>query len=239
MTDRILVVNGASYARAVDGLGNPTSRVSKFMESPQDFKLVLFTGGADVDPRFYGDTSPQGFCQTNPERDIFEISIFKKAVKAEVLMTGICRGLQFLNAMSGGKMIHHLENHGFGTHDMITDCGDVIPVNSLHHQMILPGMDSIVTGWTESLSKLHIGQNDEEINWPGVNYEAAIYPNTKCFGVQYHPEMLNNNSEGYRYYYNMVHRALTMDWNDFVEPHLIKVKDGKSSKISQSNSCIA
>jgi gamma-glutamyl-gamma-aminobutyrate hydrolase PuuD len=237
MSDRILVVQGASYYRAIDGLGEFTSRVSEFMKNPENFKLVMFTGGADVDPKFYGDTSPMNVCFTNPERDVFEMAIYKKAVKHDILMTGICRGLQFLNVMNGGKMMHHVTGHEGSIHDMATNYGRPIPVNSLHHQMILPPPDAITTGWAlKRLSTIYRGQADERIMWEGVEYEAAIFPKTKAFGVQYHPEMMGEHTEGYNYYYQMVELALKMEWKDFIDRYSKRQDNGEHLSLHESNS---
>jgi gamma-glutamyl-gamma-aminobutyrate hydrolase PuuD len=218
MTDNILVVQGASYSRAIDELGVITARVSRFMENPKKFKLVLFTGGADIDPRFYGDSSPKGLCVSNPTRDIFEIAVFKKALENNILMTGICRGLQFLNVMSGGKLIHHLDGHEGVYHNVATSTGERIRTNSLHHQMIIPPENSITTAWCDpSLSKTYIGQGDEPLVGKMAECESAIFPATKSFGVQYHPEIMHKDSTGYMWYLSMTKRALEMNWEDFVE----------------------
>lgn len=236
MSKHILVVNGPSYADAVAGLGAVTSRVSKFMESPEKFKLVLFTGGADIDPRFYMDTSPKKMCYSDPERDIFEISIFKRAKEAGIVMAGICRGLQLLNVLNGGKLIHHLNGHNYGTHSMHTSDGKTIEVNSLHHQMIIPPSGSILTGWSDKLSQTYIGKDDKEVEWSNFENEAAIYPKTKCFGVQYHPEMMTTVSAGYKYFFDMALKSTKLEWDTFLKPYLKGTKNDEHEKTSQFNS---
>lgn len=236
MSDKILVVQGASYYRAIDGLGDFTSKVSEFMKNPGDFKLIMFTGGADVDPKFYGDASPKNICFTNPERDMYEMAIYKTAIRHGILMTGICRGVQFLNVMAGGKMMHHVTGHESSIHDMETHYGRIIPVNSLHHQMVLPPQDAIILGWAkDNLSTMYLGENDEEVYWLGHEYEAVIFPKTKAFGVQYHPEMMDASTEGYNYYYQMVERALKMDWDNFIKLYSERSGDGEHSSLHESN----
>jgi len=236
MSDKVLVVQGASYYRAIDGLGEFTARVSEFMDNPDDFKLVMFTGGADVDPKFYGDTSPSNLCYTNPERDIFEIAIYKKALRHDILMTGICRGLQFLNVMAGGKMMHHIIGHESSIHDMVTHYGKLIPVNSLHHQMILPPDGTVIVGQAAPpLSTKYYGRHDQKLDWKGPEYEAAIFPGTKAFGVQYHPEMMDASTRGYNYYYQMVELALKMEWKDFIARYSKRQDNGEHPSLSKSN----
>lgn len=214
---KILVVNGPSYGKAVIGLGELSGEIDRFMLAPKDFTMVMFTGGADVSPHLYGDTSPKNFCQTNPIRDTAEIRIFNRALENGILCTGICRGVQFINVMSGGRMIHHLEGHAGSLHSAITTTAGIIRVNSFHHQMILPPDSAIVTATSSSrMSHLYIGENDAEVEYKGPEVEAAVFPETKCFGVQWHPEMMQPNTDGFGYYYDMVSDALDMPWEDFV-----------------------
>lgn len=56
-----------------------------------DAKIVLFTGGEDVDPQFYGCKRHPSTWST-PERDEYEIKMFNK-MRKDQLALGICRGL--------------------------------------------------------------------------------------------------------------------------------------------------
>src|SRR5512138_3194140 len=79
--------------------------------------IACFTGGEDVSPNYYGE---QKHIRTysNPLRDSVEKSIFNVFMEKEIPMLGICRGGQFLNCMSGGKMYQHVSNHTCD-HDMM------------------------------------------------------------------------------------------------------------------------
>jgi putative glutamine amidotransferase len=216
MSKKILVVNGASYAKAIEDLGPVTSYVDDFMERPEEFSLVMFTGGADVDPRFYGDTSPRNLCCSTPARDTHEMLIFNRALNAGVLMTGICRGVQFLNVACGGRMMHHIEDHAGTTHLMELATGGSIIVNSLHHQMVIPSKHSEIIGWSKNRrSAVYFGQGDREVLYEGPEVEAVIFPQHGAFGVQYHPEMMAKDSDGYQFYYRFVKDALEMGWQEF------------------------
>lgn len=206
----ILVLNGISYASAIEGLGNIHYSKKSFLSAPENFDLVLFTGGADVSPKLYDDTSPDGYCYTNANRDIEEIEVFDVALKHGVLMAGICRGVQFLNVMHGGKMMHHLDGHTGPNHRMASPVlADNIIVNTLHHQMIMPSEKAYVIGWSPNrLSSVYFGAADKEVEYNGLEIEAAIFPEIRALGVQYHPEMMDKGSSGYAFFYNMVKFAL-------------------------------
>lgn len=232
MSKRILVVNGFSYAKALEGLGDVSFHPGELVLQPEEFGLVLFTGGADVDPSYYNDTSPSNMCGTNPRRDAEEERIFNFALKHDILMTGICRGIQFLNVMAGGQLMHHINGHAGSRHSMVTKNGDIIHINSLHHQMVIPSSHSVVVGWSASrLSEYYIGRADSKVEYYGLEVEAAIFPKIKSFGVQYHPEMMSDNSEGYLYYHRMVEDALNMEWSTFVNIYEEGQNNVQSAKV--------
>jgi gamma-glutamyl-gamma-aminobutyrate hydrolase PuuD len=217
--DKILVLNGFGYGEALLGIGELDQDIATFTQNPEEYKLVLFTGGADVTPRLYGDTSPRGFCQCSPSRDATERIIFRVAQEAGVPMAGICRGLQFLNVMAGGKLIHHLDKHAGGFHEMEVQKDNILrQVNTLHHQMVIPPKDAFIIGWSkDKLSKVYYGNEDKEIKWRGPEVEAVIYPNITACGVQYHPEMMPKRSAGYEFFYEMVYNMLVTDMKTFVK----------------------
>lgn len=221
MKNKILVPYDIGYGSSIMGLGDITDDLKDFYNNTNDFKLVLFTGGADVGPELYGDSSPKGLCFTNFMRDEVESKIFIQALKHSIPMTGICRGAQFINVMSGGKMIHDFNGHGYGNHafNCLKDNG-TISVNSLHHQMIVPPEDGYVIGWCpQKLSDEYYGYRDRRVEWDQYEVEAVLIPRTMCCGVQYHPETMDSNSEGYKWYYDMVEDLITMDINLFVHKY--------------------
>lgn len=238
MSKKILVLNGSSYADSIPDMEEVTARTGHFMENPENFSLVLFTGGADVDPSFYGETSPDGLCYTNPKRDLQERVIFKQALHYGIPMAGICRGLQFLNVMDGGRLFHHINHHEGCIHFVETNTGEYFNTNSLHHQMIIPKADAIVTAWTRKNSAtVYYGANDLPVPYKGKDIEAAIFPAIKAFGVQYHPEMMKPAEAGFMYFYKMVRRAISLDWNDFVTAYTTlgeRKEYDKSSEVSKS-----
>lgn len=228
MSNRILVVNGLEYRNVAEGLGDITGKPSEFYANPNDFKLVLFTGGSDVSPALYGDISPKNICSCSPSRDKQEVAIFEKALKHNIKMTGICRGFQFLNVMAGGRMMHHISGHGGSTHIMDTPTGHKLFVNSYHHQMILPAPGTKIVGWSgEILSKSYIGTSDEYVSYYGKENEAAIFTRIGGFGVQYHPETLSKEYEAYDYYRRMIINALDLKWETFIVAYTKGLSDVK------------
>lgn len=72
---------------------------------------VLFTGGGDIDPLFYGEHRMAPLSRVYRARDGFELALAKVAAKEGLPVLGICRGCQVLNIMGGGTLKQHVESH--------------------------------------------------------------------------------------------------------------------------------
>lgn len=227
---KILVVGGSmTYGNAVVGLGEIVSDERDLYNSPEDYSLVMFTGGEDVDPSLYGDTSPKGMCYSNILRDKFEEEVFNFALKNRIKMTGICRGSQFINVMSGGRMMHHIQGHGVNHGLMSFRDEKIISVTSTHHQMIRPPENGIIIAWSDvRRSDIYIGDGDEPIDYSGPEVEGVLIPNTLCCGVQFHPEYMPKDSDGYKFYHQMMYDFINNDIETFTKLY------GESNKNVQS-----
>jgi gamma-glutamyl-gamma-aminobutyrate hydrolase PuuD len=193
---RILVVNdhkdcGVSYTPFFSEFGEVCNDIAALKLQPFTFSLVVFTGGSDVTPELYGDTSPRSICCNSEERDKEERDIFKFAEQRGLKMTGICRGMQFLNVMSGGKMVHHLDGHNSGSHLTATkDRDKPFLTNTFHHQMCIPHKDAHILAWSQvKQSEAYLGDKDEAILYNGPEVESIYSSRCKFVGVQWHPEV--------------------------------------------------
>lgn len=196
--NKILVVNdnwdlGSSYSRPFRMFGEAVGDPGVLYRDPDSVRLVVFTGGADVSPHLYGEKmAPR--TSSYAQRDMEEVKIFEMAKKLGKPMFGICRGSQFLCVMAGGKLCQHVTGHS-GMHDMETNDGRIINVNSTHHQMQLPPPGAKVLAWASPKRSTCYEVNKH----PEFEYECVYYPNIKAIGTQYHPEAMNEQTEGYQY----------------------------------------
>ena len=117
---------------------------------------LLFTGGQDVHPAFYGEEDRTGRLIPCPRRDELERRVLVAALAAEKPMLGICRGLQLINVALGGTLYQDLPSehpseivHRQGkpydkaTHSVALQGPlaellqkDTLAVNTLHHQAV-------------------------------------------------------------------------------------------------------
>jgi gamma-glutamyl-gamma-aminobutyrate hydrolase PuuD len=191
-----IVGGGYEYIKLMYSLGNDGAR------DLSEADIVLFTGGEDVDPQFYGEIA-LAKTMFNTNRDKKEIAIFEEAKKRGIPMVGICRGGQFLNVMNGGKLWQHVTNHAVGGsgHLAFVQIAPfngkgkdkkprVIRVTSTHHQMMIPHEEGMVLLTAlEAIEKNAPGyckHGGKDKNDPDI--EAVFYDATNCLCFQPHPE---------------------------------------------------
>lgn len=165
--------------------------------------LVCFTGGEDVTPDMYGDKK-HPYTGNNVHRDEREKRLFEHCLASNLPMVGICRGGQFLNVMSGGRMYQHITGHG-GDHEL-TDLftGEVVRVSSTHHQMMMPSAEgTLIATSTTLLSNREWYDHQifrKDTSKEGV--EVVYYAHTKCLSFQPHPEFPGEQYEAMRRWFN-------------------------------------
>lgn len=158
---------------------------------------LLFTGGGDLDPAYFGQAPSARLGTVNPRRDEFEISLARKALACGKAALGICRGCQIMNAAAGGSLIQHIESNlchdqkaprDYPIHDIFiaNDSqlfrilgSEKIKVNSFHHQAVDQAGEGI------SLSAYAQDGIAEAIEFKGDSF---------YLGVQWHPECMTDFS---------------------------------------------
>lgn len=171
----------------------------EIVEAPKNADLIQFSGGADIDPKFYNEHQhPHTYL--NHKRDIYEEYIYKYALKEGKAMAGICRGGQLLHAMNGGKLYQHVDNHASFDGHMCVDAisHTTLRVSSTHHQMMrLPVEEYTILAYAEGVAECKewmVGEREimqEACDDKTQDLEAIFYPSTQCLCFQGHPEYAN------------------------------------------------
>ena len=174
-----------------------------------EFDGFLFTGGHDVSPELYGEECIPGCAAVSEARDRMEEQLFGLTYKADKPVLGICRGIQFINAVMGGTLwqdlpsqrssyvehhqsppydipVHNVkiekESPLYGLlEDLLFNCS--LPVNSYHHQAVktpAPGLSVMAV----SEDGLIEGLYDESRHF--------------LWAVQWHPEFSHKTDEASR-----------------------------------------
>jgi len=194
----VYIVGGSSeYNRLFTQLGYALAQeVSEDM-----LDLVCFTGGEDVSPSLYGDKW-HPYTGSNPYRDYEEQALFNLCIKNDIPMVGICRGAQFTNVMSGGRMYQHVEKHtrSHTITDVLT--GESIYVSSTHHQMMMPSEKGLLVA-SSTLGGSREWYDGEVFakDVSELDNEVVFYKHTKCLCFQPHPEFSSVEYTGMKAYF--------------------------------------
>lgn len=157
---------------------------------------LMMSGGEDIHPLYYGEEVKEKCGGINEKRDLYELTLLKKAMDRNIPVLGVCRGLQLINVAMGGSLYQDIPseketniNHGqyenslVPAHDVTLIEGSEVykiygqnrlGVNSRHHQgikKVAPGLK--ITAWsTDSIPEA-----------------IEAYPVKSVMAVQWHPEL--------------------------------------------------
>lgn len=154
---------------------------------------LILTGGPDIEPVRYG-AGPDPYAERfQSDRDTWESALLAEALRTDLPVFGICRGMQLINVHRGGTLVQHLpelaggQRHRpapgvFGTVRVKLDTsampgsllGPTVDVPCYHHQAVeVLGEGLKATAWAA----------DETV-------EALWDPDRRfLLGVQWHPEV--------------------------------------------------
>lgn len=233
-----MVLGHRSYGEPFTHLGKISTSVNDIIKNMENIQLVVFTGGEDVHPSFYGGRDC-GISQTNKVRDDYEAQVFNLCLERGIKMAGICRGIQFLNVMAGGFIYQHITKHAiFGFHGIIYPAlNKRALVTSTHHQLIGLAKSGIPIAHTDGrISQKYIGPQGDIVSPPLEELEAAVFPEINALGVQFHPEFMRDRLPGKMLYRRMVEDFTNLLLKDFITKYGYKEQkeNGRKSQSSEN-----
>ena len=186
-----------------------------------DFDLVCFTGGTDVNPAMYGQNRHPYTHSPDIGRDQFEQDLYRNCQKRDIPMVGICRGAQFLTVMNGGKLFQHVNFHNT-SHDALVrlpardgeeeEQAESMVVTSSHHQMMdLRGVKNVdIIGWCPRRSDTYeTGEGiQRKENWPEFDVEIAYFRRTRSLCHQPHPEWMSKDAPYRKFFFTTVREMM-------------------------------
>ena len=196
---------GTEYAAAVQAAGGLALIVPHGDDAEAALDALdglLLSGGGDVDPRSYGETTV-GSKDERLDADRWEVALARAAEARDMPVLGICRGMQVLAVAHGGRLDQEISGRAGhpdmgpmtaaeilgARHSVTIDAASVLggiygatsrTVNTIHHQAVVDPGDLAVTARDDS-------GMIEAIETPG---------RACCIGVQWHPEKLPAEEAG-------------------------------------------
>lgn len=121
-----------AYVTSVKRAGGVPVLLGPFMDPEDAVELVdglLFSGGGDIHPKYYGEPISPRIRNIEPYRDEFEIELFKLAYERGIPVLGICRGAQLINVALGGTLYQDLASEVVNAikHDWFANGEDMLP----------------------------------------------------------------------------------------------------------------
>lgn len=195
----------AAYLRAVEQAGGVPVLLAPQLSVAAREALwarldgLVLTGGGDVEPSRFGQAPHPRTSLVSVDRDALELELVDCAMRDDVPIFAICRGLQVLNVALGGTLHQHLPDvfgdriqhsqaarRDVATHEVKvqtegTRLGTIVGaselrVNSFHHQAVAG-----------------LGRELRDVAWAPDNViEALEHADRRRFvvAVQWHPEDL-------------------------------------------------
>lgn len=175
------------------------------LDAVRQCDAYVLTGGVDIDPVFYQGAIeyPNQPDSYQPDRDQFETAIYRHAKEKQAPVLAICRGMQLVHTLEGGKLIQDLGAKNF-RHKKDTDedkqhtvqlqpgsrlaawsANTVGQVNSAHHQ----ALDRATLSADWRISAIDETGVIEAIEWIDEKDQPFL------IGVQWHPERMLNKEQ--------------------------------------------
>ena len=211
------------YRSALEKAGARIRELTPADALPQaldDCDGLLLTGGVDVEPALYGQAR-HPTVETDGVRDDYEMELARLALKRDLPVLAICRGVQVLNVAAGGNLVQDIPSaiHTELPHQITMpkaaiahpvtiadgtclagllskrlDDRRTLDVNSRHHQSVDRVAPDFVVSATAPDGVV------EAIEKPGASF---------CVGVQWHPENFWRTGEFNELFDGLVRAART------------------------------
>lgn len=200
--DKNQITLNYDYVKAVENAGGipvilPYTNQKDTIRLLQTLNGIILSGGTDIDPLLFEEEPIYENGELSPLRDKLELKLCSKAVKQNIPLLAICRGIQILCIAAGGTIYQDIQKqHGsvlkhmqsaprfYPTHSININPQSKLytifkkkytTVNSFHHQAVSFAGDILSVCATSS---------------DGIIEAVEYTKNTFCIGVQWHPEAM-------------------------------------------------
>ena len=151
---------------------------------PSQYDGIIIPGGGDLDPSRYGQANT-GSSNIDNALDDRQIDAVKRSAEAGKPVLGICKGIQLVNVAFGGTL-----NQNIGGHMGVWHSAHVVAGGWLSG--VYSGSVSVLSYHHQSIRDLAPGFQVDMRAGDGT-VEAISNSAKRVYGVQFHPEQMNND----------------------------------------------
>ena len=176
---------------------------------------IVLTGGEDINPLMYGDSSNLLLCEAMDfRRDTIEKKLFDFALSEQIPFVGICRGMQMMTVAHGGTLYGDIpselgdgvihRNNGEVMHDILVKCYNLDYTKMIFPQTLpITPPTCVVTDTVFTVNSWHhqglkdiaegilvIAESSDGLP-EAVIMDKKIHP--FMIDVQFHPERLGSD----------------------------------------------
>lgn len=152
---------------------------------PSQYDGIIIPGGGDLDPSRYGQANT-GSSNIDNALDDRQIDAVKRSAQAGKPVLGICKGIQLVNVAFGGTL-----NQNIGGHMGVWHSAHVVAGGWLSG--VYSGSVSVLSYHHQSIRDLAPGFQVDMRAGDGT-VEAISNSAKRVYGVQFHPEQMNNDT---------------------------------------------
>jgi len=181
---------------------------------------LLLTGGLDVDPELYGADRHPLTDPARPDRDEWELALFRAAERRRMPVLAICRGLQLVNVARGGTLHQHLPDE-LGTERYCIGGGEyainevVVDERSRLSELIGAGELDVHSYHHQGIDRLGAGLVASARSEEGLVQAFESDGDDYVVGVQWHPE---ENGDDRRLFEGLVAAAYAFSLESALRP---------------------
>lgn len=152
---------------------------------PSQYDGIIIPGGGDLDPSRYGQANT-GSSNIDNALDDRQIDAVKRSAEAGKPVLGICKGIQLVNVAFGGTL-----NQNIGGHMGVWHSAHVVAGGWLSG--VYSGSVRVLSYHHQSIRDLAPGFQVDMRAGDGT-VEAISNSAKRVYGVQFHPEQMNNDT---------------------------------------------
>lgn len=157
---------------------------------------LVLAGGGDLDPATYSGSLHETIYMVDPRRDEFELGLLERALRYDMPVFAICRGMQVLNVHLGGTLLAHVPErygetvlHRLPPREPVAHPVTISPRSRLAGFVGCEATVEVISWHHQAIDVAGEGLRVVARAADGLPEAVETDAGTWVFGVQWHPEL--------------------------------------------------